>query len=634
MAKIFPDYSIIKNLKQNQTSGELMMLDSIIEHLDNSFEVYWQPYLNGDQPDLVIVRPDSGILIIEVKDWDLNNYYVDKRERWYLKNNNQLVKSPLSQVEKYKWNMVNLHIGTLLEKTIKHPGYFSIINRLLFFSKNKEQKVLEFFQENYSVKKLRYLELFGYDSLTSQRFQRVLEKARLDKDSRYFNEQLYLNLKRYLKPPYHQIDEGIPINYTNSQKLLIESVAKERKKIVGVAGSGKTLVLAKRAVNAHIRTDDKVLILTYNIALKNYVHDRISDVRQNFEWGAFEIINYHQFFLAKANNHGLIIHGLEDWQNEKFFESCANYIRKYSTIVIDEVQDYRTEWLRIITKYFLKEDGEFIVFGDEKQNIYDRPLDEVKKPVVPTIPGAWNKTLKESHRFQENLARLAVRFQNEFLKHKYDVDKIEILQYDQTALFGNKVIEYYYFAEPTDSNIYQMVMRVAREKEIHPSDICILDSRVKAVRKLDFLIRTESLEKTTTTFETQEVYDHLLNQLKYKYYPPNFSSLSDNEQARIDKKVMSRLEDKIEDIRRNKKFHFYMKTGTMKLSTIHSFKGWEAPALILIIDDESDEKSPFTTEELIYTGFTRAQFSLFIFNLEKNKYDSFFCKEIDASYNV
>ena len=76
-----------------------------------------------------------------------------------------------------------------------------------------------------------------------------------------------------------------------------------------------------------------------------------------------------------------------------------------------------------------------------------------------------------------------------------------------------------------------------------------------------------------------------------------------------------------------------MKSGTMKLSTTHSFKGWEIPSLILVIDDETEDEE-FTTEELIYTAFTRSRFSLIIINLSKNKYDEFFRKKIECAYDV
>jgi hypothetical protein len=40
------------------------------------------------------------------------------------------------------------------------------------------------------------------------------------------------------------------------------------------------MVLARMVVNAHKRTGSQVLILTYNITLRIYIHDRISQVRK------------------------------------------------------------------------------------------------------------------------------------------------------------------------------------------------------------------------------------------------------------------------------------------------------------------------------------------------------------------
>ncbi len=70
-----------------------------------------------------------------------------------------------------------------------------------------------------------------------------------------------------------------------------------------------------------------------------------------------------------------------------------------------------------------------------------------------------------------------------------------------------------------------------------------------------------------------------------------------------------------------------MKTGTVKLSTVHSFKGWEIDTLFLLIENEENENE-FTNAELIYTGLTRARRNLVIFNLGNIKYDEFFKNEI------
>ena len=64
-------------------------------------------------------------------------------------------------------------------------------------------------------------------------------------------------------------------------------------------------------------------------------------------------------------------------------------------------------------------------------------------------------------------------------------------------------------------------------------------------------------------------------------------------------------------IRRNKKLHFWANPGMIKISTIHSFKGWESHTIIMLV-------TPGTTEdvldELLYVGITRAKTNLFIFN--------------------
>ncbi len=72
-----------------------------------------------------------------------------------------------------------------------------------------------------------------------------------------------------------------------------------------------------------------------------------------------------------------------------------------------------------------------------------------------------------------------------------------------------------------------------------------------------------------------------------------------------------------------------MNSGTTKLSTIHSFKGWEITTLILIIENENLNQQEFTTDELIYTAITRCRQNLIIINIGNERYNKFFRKEID-----
>ena len=76
-------------------------------------------------------------------------------------------------------------------------------------------------------------------------------------------------------------------------------------------------------------------------------------------------------------------------------------------------------------------------------------------------------------------------------------------------------------------------------------------------------------------------------------------------------------------IRDNKKLHFWMNSGTIKVSTINSFKGWESEVVFLILEPKYDNKTLFNMsfDELLYTGITRTRRNLVIINYGNEEYD-------------
>lgn len=607
MAILHPELKIIKQQKVSPTAGEWTLLRFLLNSLDNSYEIFYQPFLNGDNPDFAVLKKGSGLLLIEVKDWKLVHYYCDEQSKWRLRKDHTFIKSPFSQVETYKENLFNLHSKELHYKKIVSKNAWGTVSCAVYFHNAHEHEIQRFLRDGKDKNKfhkyfsfLGYFGILGNDSLNSSQLQSLLSQHWLNKKSHYFDDYLYSSIKRYLKPPFHELEEGINIHYSKEQQALIHSKDGARQKIKGVAGSGKTLVLAKRAVNAHIRTENRVLILTYNHSLKNYIHDRISDVKAKFSWQNFYIINYHQFFKAQANHYNLEVNikSLSEWDNVLFFEKVKHQIDRYDVVLIDEIQDYKQEWIDIITKYFIHSQTEFVVFGDEKQNIYNRELDENNELIVKTIRGKWNKTLNTSHRFASNIGNLAIKFQKTIFKQKYNIDNLNVMsQFD----FIQRIVEYHLFEDYSAKQLYTIIYQILEQQQIHSSDVAVLCSKVELLREIDYLVRHDKKEKTTTTFESQEEWESLIqitNSDKYK------------------------LNAKVEGLRKIKKNHFWMKTGTIKFSTIHSFKGWEINTLILFIEADKNEG------ELIYTAMTRAKRNLIIFNLGNTQYDIFFRSEV------
>lgn len=69
--------------------------------------------MNGDRPDIVILRENHGALIIEVKDYRLDSYELDERRNWKVKGQKFNIKLPLNQIVQYKENLFDLHIEYL-----------------------------------------------------------------------------------------------------------------------------------------------------------------------------------------------------------------------------------------------------------------------------------------------------------------------------------------------------------------------------------------------------------------------------------------------------------------------------------------------------------------------------------------
>lgn len=638
MAQLFPALQTVDRLREPPTNGERALLEYLNTHLRDDYEVYFQPYFNGLRPDIVIMRKGWGVIIVEVKDWDLGAYAVDETNKWKLRNNNTSLKSPHQQVFSYKKSMFDLHVEGLAEERARNFGVYNILKPFVFFHGASKQEIDEIFQaaesavrtgknqlnEEHSNGKIsfeEYQKRFDYLDRKEGNIRRdrgmTLHEKSLSKiqnalrSSKVFTSEIYSKFKRYLQPPLHTKDQGKLIKYGQKQTRLTQS-APGLSKIKGVAGSGKTTVLAKRAVNAHIRHQRRVLIMTFNLTLKNYIHDRISEVREEFSWGNFDIINYHKFIMDQCNQVGVDPdkHGGDFeklFSDEQLFDEFEENIRKYETILIDEIQDFEVPWIKIMRKYFLAEGGEMVLFGDESQNIYNRPLALLNHQLRGF--GTWEE-LKVSYRSSSDspLTRLISDFQSTFLVSKYDTDLIEGHDSSNKQLSlemqENDVLEYAYLGNSSNwAKLSEDVCTFMQNHSIHPNDICIVGGEIALLRQLDEAYKAQTGEETNTTFETQEVYEMIVREVDSDPLPTD-----------IRKKE---IENKLDPIRRSKKFHFWQNRGTLKLSTIHSYKGLEAQNIVYLMSGND-------TDEIVYTAITRSKHNLLAFFPQGHKYASFF----------
>ena len=626
--KIFGEYdpmlSVQNGLISKATADLFVIFSKVLREEDI---ILLKPNINGDRPDMVIVRPNKGILLVHVFDDELTDYHffqesrdnngnieVIERTSMIQKVGSVAINSPLTTIDTYQDDLVRLHLEGMLDKVLEEKKNWSVIKKLVYFSQNTTQEANSFFEKA----SRNHILFYGKELLSDEKEQKnILYSLRFNKDVKEFDDRIMRSFMRIITPKWHSYKEGKLIHLDRVQRILSKSVLDKKQKISGAAGAGKTQVLATRAVNAQLRTGGKILVLTYNKTLANYVRYRINEVRADFPWDKITIDYYHHFFRTQAHN---CFMGYMAYDNEYAFEGKDKLVEKYSAIFIDEVQDYLTPWLRNLNKYFLEEQGEFVVFGDPKQNVYKRELDHQGDIRIEFIPGQWNHELKNSKRFANpQLALLAKNFQECFFPDKTNVDDFGNSQYIQASLLTS--IKYANIGRTTDTKkLANYIKLIVNRYKLKAEETVALSQAGDILRDMDYNYRNMTGLPTSTTFISFEEYNRLLE----------IHELEGSENP-IANYMCKRDKDAIEH---NKRIHFTMENEGLKFSTIHSYKGWESPNIILFLEPELQDREKYSISarenvpELIYTAITRAKENLYIINLGNENYHQFFEKYI------
>ncbi len=683
MAIFYPPYKKIKEVEETLTAGEKTLLVFLELHLDDSFEIFFKPNIEGNKLTCVILRKNYGALIIQIFDKELKEYSANPTNPllWHDDLNNENILSPLKQISLYKDTFYD-YIPGLLYKYVQNRYYHTVFACALYFHANTCQEVKNFittYLKKDASKIEKKIKFLGKDSLSIQNFGEILQNSYLlaNKESVLFDEKLYMEVKEYLLQKRYSRKERKNIKL-NAQQLNLSISIPRQQRIKGAMGSGKTTVLACRAINAYRRTGETVLILTYNITLINYIKSKLQEFEEEVPLENFHVLNYHEFIQAELNNLRIPFHYptelkttelknqyLENnyYSNLSLFENHKDEIQKYATILIDEIQDYKRPWMDIIKQCFLKEGGEYVLFGDEKQNIYGNELDN--KDVRTNVIGAPS-LLKFCYRSGENIRRLACEFQKHFFHDKYFIDEFDQqMSFDFEEFKGS--VEY--FNLPTGDPviaIYEILTSSKTYLSQIENNITLLGSNKEQLMEFEAFYKYKSQKATNTTFANLEFKNLLLlteyqlntslltssqelsliltfNYLYIKYQDDAFKEKLYQEleanQLSIDKfqkwyktfkdwsqkflKYQNRnsfhFEKMIENAQQIKKRHFYTGRKGINISTIHSFKGWQTSTLFLLIDPASRKGS----EELIYTGLTRCQQNLIIINCGNDYYHDF-----------
>lgn len=614
----YNDYDLRLQIQNNVFSPQKGRVAFRLQNILSVDDImYIDPVVNEVVVDFIIVRPNKGVLLVNLFEQNLNDSSLSEDGKEITLETPQhdsdkiTYQSPIDLISLCQTSIKD-GIEELLMSTIKSSKNFGLIKKVVIFTENSTEEVKSFF--NVQKEQINYVYLYGSEFINDKDVSKKLyEKIGLLQNSPSFDDAVKRKLASIISPSWHSYQEGkAGFEPKGAQKKLVVS-QNIHQKISGVAGSGKTHVLAARAVNALKRTGGNVLILTYNITLANYLKYRLSELREDFSWEKIDIYPYHQFFRIRASECKLHV-DFDAYDRLSFFDNTPIH-KRYSAIFVDEVQDYTTEWLRIVMHNFLLPNGEFVVFGDPKQNIYHRPIDSNGDIRLGVIRSEWNRQLSTGQRFTNpRLASLATAFQSTFLTD-LPVDSIQVpIGQDNSLNF--QVVTYFNLRNDFNMDILvSKLVDIINSSGYETKDFVVLASSSKMLQNIDIKYRQQTGEKTEVTFVTKEQCEEL----------KQIHNVSDEHPASW------KYKRDYEAIGRSRKQLFTTDKRCLKLSTIKSFKGWESPAVIVILDDDYNPKATCNIPmepATMYTAITRARESLYIINIGNETYDKFFKEQI------
>jgi superfamily I DNA/RNA helicase len=386
-------------------------------------------------------------------------------------------------------------------------------------------------------------------------------------------------------PKYGKFDrKNIQILTAKQRELLPNDPGGRR--VLGVAGSGKTIVVVNKAVEA-ARENKKVLVVCFNIMMATLIKEAIYRLARIYGPNVhrnIEVAHYHRIFNTDAkhpNNLG-----------DSLIEADSFYINRYmeepvDVLLIDEGQDFKREWVENLQR-LCAPDYHFMFFEDDRQDIYLHAQSR-RKLVLPGVSGRPN-LLNRTHRIPSEIAELANRLA-EWANISNESGPIDIGQARPQRLFVSTKWFNGDCATGLEALLSDIEFMWNKGSFGAPADTAILVCTVEAGRQLYELLLKSPIA-VQTNFERHEQYEEL--------------------QRLFADDTTDRFVRELHAVRRGYKVEFRMRTDKLKISTIHSFKGWELDRILVFFDP--NEHQTKVASSLLYTAITRTQNSLTVYN--------------------
>lgn len=602
-------YTIPEAIRSSATVGERLLFRMLKTYLPDDYIVYYEPEIHGKRPDFVIIGPDLGLLVLEVKDYTKNTLFQLNHDEWTLitsSGEQKKTKSPLKQAREYMFHIVDVlkkdrnlvHLEGKYQFQLKFPygygtvftrlyqkdfienGLYSVIEPSLCLTRDEIDPEKEAFSEENLFEKIANMFVVPY------RLRTPLSKEEIDAIRYHLFPEVRISAE-FKQPVPYQDQLLLSLHDIKAMDLHQENLAKQigdkNRLIRGVAGSGKTLILASRAkLLAKDHPEWKILILCYNISLSRSIAQMIDHMMKEPD-SLFDFDFTKEEADLPCSSRNVQVRNFHSWLKydlkitdrqiptmiEKI-ESGEAILPMYDAILIDEGQDFEANWFQLVSNLLNPETKSLLLVEDRAQDIYKRKRSYLQDTGL---------------NFKGRSKILSINYRNtaQIVKFAWDF-------YQKNSSLKNKVVSKDY-----DGEI--IAPQSTRRKGVEPA-IVKTDSFFKEAK-----IVAKQINKLHEQYKVLFSEMLILYRVKKTY---SMSYIDVLKRALKDEGIEYYWLTENSDSKRN----FEKEQETVKISTIESSKGLDFQAVFIVNVDNM----PFALEEdiereasLLYIGMTRAK---------------------------
>ena len=385
--------TIPEKLPSRASQGELRLFE-ILKRLPKAVIVYYEPVISNRYPDFVVILPSLGVLIIEVKGWSQKEILEANPQsvRLWAKQQEVLKNHPLQQAREYKFSLMDrlredARAEALVHSAGPHLGGFKFPFGSFAILSNITRDQLSQIPNSETVFPLAHVAT--RDQLLS--WEELSPEAMLDGLSRFFDpfwtiQPMTANQVNIIKAILHpeillalesadyRASEPTVKVLDLRQEAIARNIGDGHRLVLGVAGSGKTVILLSRAkLICRLNPAARVLVLCFNVPLSAMLTDALKNCSNvtvyHFDgWAKSNNVTRNFQDKAQANDHSLL--------GRLLLESLRNGApdaNRFDVVLIDEAQDFPAEWYQCALKAMKDPlNGELLIVGDANQGVYGR----------------------------------------------------------------------------------------------------------------------------------------------------------------------------------------------------------------------------------------------------------------------